>query len=132
MREGRSKTNFLMDILDFWEAAMLKKWKRSTWLVFAIVFACFGSSAMAWTIDETNRTVTMIGSHTGPIAFTQIAEPVHSNCIYGLLYFDVNTVLGKHLFATLTIAKTTGQKVKIGYTPPSAQGTCFLEMAALV
>ncbi|NOS74390.1 MAG: hypothetical protein HOP36_07605 [Methyloglobulus sp.] len=88
-------------------------------------------TARAWTVDESNRTVSVVGSHVGPAGYVWIAEGIHANCQYGL-YFDITTSLGKSMLATLMIAKTTGQKVRIGYTPPPTIGTCQLELALLM
>jgi len=89
-------------------------------------------AALAWTNDESPRTVAVIGSHTGNYGFVSVAEGLHANCVPQHLYFDVSTALGKAMFATLTVAKSTGQKVRIGYTVQAAPGNCSLELAALV
>jgi hypothetical protein len=88
-------------------------------------------TAKAWTVDEANRTVSLVGAHVGPTGYVFIAEGIHANCQYGL-YFDITTPLGKSMLATLMVAKTTGQKVRIGYTPPPTIGTCQLELALLM
>jgi hypothetical protein len=90
------------------------------------------AAAWAWTNDESPRTVSQIGSHAGANGFLSLAEGLPASCLYGHLYFDVSTALGKAMFATLTVAKSTGQKVRVGYTVPAAPGTCTLEMASLV
>jgi len=91
--------------------------------------------ASAWTNDESPRTVVSVGAHAGAHAgntgFLIIAEAVHQNCIWGSLYFDVSTPLGRSMLAVLVTAKSTGQKVRIAYTAPSATGNCYLELAAL-
>jgi hypothetical protein len=92
----------------------------------------FLCGAGAWTIDESPRTVRMIGAHESPVGFVSLVEQLPANCVHGHLYFDLATPLGKAIFATLTVAKTTGQKVRVGYTPPESTGTCWLQLAALV
>jgi hypothetical protein len=92
----------------------------------------FLCGAGAWTMDESPRTVRMVGAHESPVGFVSLVEPLPATCAFGALYFDLSTPLGRALFATLTVAKTTGQKVRVGYTPPETTGNCWLQLAALV
>lgn len=85
----------------------------------------------AWTIDEYNKTVSAVGAHTGTTGFVAFTEGTHANCQWQSLYFDVSTPLGKSMLALLTTAKTTGQKVRVGYTPPASIATCNLELVVL-
>lgn len=96
------------------------------------VFWLATGDASAWTLDESPRTVRTVGAHESPVGFVSLVEPISPNCAFGHLYFDLNTSLGKAMFATFAVAKTTGQKVRIGYTPPEASGMCWLQVAALV
>jgi hypothetical protein len=104
--------------------------KKLSALLSAAVLSTPGLSA-AWTHDESNRTVATVGVHYTTTGFLILVEPVPTNCQHGNLYFDIATPLGKALFATLMTAKTTGQKVRVGYTVPAAAGLCTLELAAL-
>jgi len=82
--------------------------------------------------DEANRTVVLVGSHTEKWGFLGVAEGINALCTNGVIYFDISTPLGKSMFGTLLIAKTTGQKVRIGYTVPTSTGLCYLTLAALM
>lgn len=59
-------------------------------------------------------TVETVGSHDGPIGYAGFVEPLPAslNCS-GLAYFDITTVLGRSFLATLTVAMTTGRRVRI-------------------
>lgn len=108
-----------------------------TWRLLVRASACgalclAAGGAGAWAIDEAPRTVRTVGAHESPVGFISLVEPISPNCAFGHLYFDLNTALGKVMFATLAVAKTTGQKVRIGYTPPEANGMCWLQVVALV
>ena len=85
----------------------------------------------AWTLDEANRTVMQVGTHVTSTGFVILVGGIHANCQFGALYFDVSRPLGKAILATLTVAKATGQPVRIGYSPPASPGVCTLELAAL-
>lgn len=109
-------------------------WWMTRLLMRAAACAALGAvgAAGAWTVDESPRTVRAIGGHESPVGFVSLNEPIAATCSFGHLYFDLTTPLGKVMFVTLTVAKTTGQKVRIGYTPPETTGTCWLQVAALV
>ena len=85
----------------------------------------------ALTVDESNKTVVQIGSQASTIGYVAFSDGVNKNCVWGGLYFDVSTPLGKSFLATLIVAKTTGQKVRVGYTAPSSVGVCNLELVIL-
>jgi hypothetical protein len=100
--------------------------------LIALLALLTSGSALAWTLDEPNKTVVMVGSHVPNTGFATVAEGLHANCIYQHLYFDLTTALGKSMMATLLTAKATGAKVRIGYSPPAATGTCTLELVNLM
>ena len=99
--------------------------------VAAVAFLASGN-ASAWTVDESNNTVVAVGSHLPNTGYANFAEGIHANCIYRLVYFDLNTAVGKAMMATLLAARTSGLKVRIGYTPPVSTGVCNLEMVNLL
>lgn len=83
-----------------------------------------------WELDEINKTVSMIGTHTPNIGFVTLSEGVHKNCVYQHLYFDISTDLGKSFHSTLLAAKHSQSKIRIGYTPPTTEGVCTLQLVA--
>lgn len=89
-------------------------------------------SALAWTNDEGPRTINTVGAHDGNNGFLTLVEGVPGTCPWGTLYFDVSSPLGKAMLATLLVAKTTGQKVRVAYDVPSGAGTCTLKLASLI
>lgn len=105
--------------------------KPLRWLAAPSLLAasCF---SQAWTVDESPRTVVLIGSHIVSTGFLQIAEALPATCTNSVLYFDLATPLGKAMYTTLALAKATGQKVRLGYTPPASLGICTLELVALL
>lgn len=97
--------------------------------------ACFALAAVsvhAWTNDEQTRTVAEVGTHNPSTGFVRLVEPVASLCVYQNLYFDPQSAVGKGILAVLISAKSSGQKVRVGYDTPAALGTCTLQMASLV
>jgi hypothetical protein len=104
-------------------------------VAFRLVLLCTLATPLgagAWTNDEGPRTVNTVGAHDGSNGFLTLAEGVASACPWGTLYYDVSTPLGKALLATLLVAKTTGQKVRVGYVVPSGAGNCTLKLASLI
>lgn len=98
--------------------------------VAASVF--LATSVHAWTNDEQPRTVAEVGTHNPNLGFVHLAESVSSLCVYQLLYFDIQTAVGKAMMAGLIIAKSSGQKISVGYDTPAALGSCTLQMASLI
>lgn len=107
---------------------------RSRFAIFMLLSIMLSASELssAWTRDEQPRTVSMVGVHTGTTGFVTLTEGVHANCLYQHLYFDISGSLGKGMLATLMTAKSSGQRVRVGYSPPATSGTCMLELAALI
>jgi len=95
------------------------------------VLLLFSFNLNALTLDENRKTVTLLGSSSNNGGHVGFAEPVDKNCAWGVLYFDVSTPAGKSFLAIFIVAKTTGQKVRVVYTPPSSVGACNLDLAAL-
>jgi hypothetical protein len=92
---------------------------------------CASLLAAAWTNDEGPRTVAQVGVHPVNIGFLVLAEGVHGNCLNGVLYYDVSTPMGKAMYAVLVAAKSTGQKVRVGYDAPTSPAVCNLLLASL-
>ena len=88
-------------------------------------------SAYAWTTDELNKTVNLIGTHALSAGFVGFAQGIDSKCLNAVLYFDGSTPLGRSFQKTLLTAKVTNKKVRIGYTPTTQGTLCSLELAAL-
>ena len=105
--------------------------RKALRLLTAPILLAVPCLAQAWTVDEWPRTVTQIGSHTGPVGFLLIAEGLPATCQNGVLYFDLSAPLGKAMYATLTLAKVTGQKVRLAYAPPASVGLCYLELVSM-
>lgn len=99
-------------------------------LLFLVLFS---GRVFAWSIDEYDKQVAAVGAHSVTNGYVRIVGALaYPQCANGVLYFDVSTSLGKAMLATLLVAKTSGQNVRIGYTPPaSGVGLCTLELAAV-
>lgn len=99
---------------------------------FLISISIFSNNVFAWDIDQT-RTVLQLGSHVENTGFVNFHEGVDSNCMNGVLYFDISKPLGKTMFATLNIAKIAKNgRVRITYTKPTKSSQmCYLELASL-
>ncbi len=89
------------------------------------------TSVYAWTTDEVNKTVNLIGTHITSTGFVGFAEGIDSKCLNSVLYFDISTPLGRSFYNTFLTAKVTKQKVRIGYTPTTQGALCYVELAAL-
>ena len=102
-----------------------------TKLISAILLCLASLPVSAWNVDESNKTVVAVGSHKPTLGFVAFTEGIHASCGGGL-YFDIATPLGKSMLATLLVAKTTNQKVRVAYTTPATTGLCYLELALLM
>jgi hypothetical protein len=93
--------------------------------------AAFSISAMAWTVDVNNRVVGILGVHAPSFGYVGIEGGIDPKCSPGLLYFDITTPFGKAMQTTLLTAKAMGRNVRVGYTPGTTAGTCFLELVEI-
>jgi hypothetical protein len=119
-------------IFSFMEQIMKKTQLQK--IIAAGVFAAsaaFSISAMAWTVDVNNRVVGILGVHAPSFGYVGIEGGIDPKCSPGFLYFDISTALGKAMQTTLLTAKAMGRNVRVGYTPGTTTGICYLELVEI-
>jgi len=89
------------------------------------------TSMTAQAITETDKSIASIGVGTSidPLLGANIkpAEPLSSDCLYGLLYFDINSASGKAMYSTLLMAVAGAKKLsRIDYFQNKHTGVCIL------
>ncbi len=114
----------------------MSKQAKHYFALIMVLSAMMASPAFAWDTDWYLKTVSKIGSHGNSegnsTGFLSLTDPLPANCMNGVLYWDLTTPLGKSMLNTLILAKTTGQKVRIGFTMPTTVPIfCTLSLAAL-
>lgn len=101
-----------------------------------LLLTMLGAAGNAFAVSEYNKTIASlgVGVNLNPLLTGNLkpAEKLTTDCLYGVLYFDVGSEIGKAMYSTLLTAKAGGRKLaRIDYFQNSNGQVCTLTYVEL-
>ncbi len=101
-----------------------------------LLLALLAAAGNAAAVSEYNKAIASVGVgvNLNPLLTGNLkpAEKLTTDCLYGVLYFDVGSAVGKAMYSTLLTARAGGKKLaRIDYFQNGSWQVCTLTYVEL-